>query len=150
MELTQSQKLRAAWVGWISGLETWEWYCHFTFREAVHPEQSNRRYLRFMREINRSLFGRRYGDKGLGVPWVRGLEWQKRDVIHFHALFGGGVGVLRRLTYMDRWNHENGFARILPYDNKKGAIYYMVKYVLKGGEIDLYIPSKGIQKSLLS
>jgi hypothetical protein len=51
---------------------------------------------------------------------------------------------------MNMWNEENGFAHILPYDKKKGAIFYMVKYVLKGGEIDLYIPKKGIQKALLS
>jgi hypothetical protein len=150
MELTKSQRLRAAWVEWISQLEDWEWYCHFTFREPVHPEQANKRYLRFTRDINRNLYGRYYGDHGLGVPWVRGLEWQEREVIHFHGLYGGGVSVLRRLTYMDMWNEENGFARILPYDKKKGALFYLVKYVLKGGEIDLYIPKKGIQKSLLS
>ena len=81
---------------------------------------------------------------------MRALEWQRRDVLHFHGLIGGGVSVERRLTYMDKWNEENGFARILPYDKKKGAIYYMVKYVLKGGEIDLYVPTKGIQKTFLS
>lgn len=150
MELTPKQRLRESWVEWISQLEDWEWYCHFTFREPVHPEQANKRYLRFMRDLNRNLYGRRYGDKGGGVPWVRGLEWQQRDVIHFHGLIGGGVSVLRRLAYMDRWNEENGFARIQPYDKEKGAIYYMVKYILKGGEIDLYVPKNGIQKTLLS
>lgn len=127
--LTPKQKLRTAWVDWIAELEDWEWYCHFTFREPVHPEQANKRYLRFIKDLNRHLFGRKYGDHGQGVPWVRALEWQKRDVIHFHALIGGGVSVERRLTYMDKWNEENGFARILPYDKKKGAIYYMVKVV---------------------
>lgn len=149
-ELTPKQKLRAAYVEWIASLDDWEWYCHYTFREPVHPEQADKRYLRYIRDINRNIYGRRYREHGLGVPWVRGLEWQQRDVIHFHGLIGGGVSVLRRLTYMDKWNEENGFARILPYDKKLGALYYMVKYVLKGGEIDIYIPEKGIQKSFLS
>jgi hypothetical protein len=64
------------------------------------------------------------------------------------SLLDWGVSVERRLTYMDKWNKDNGFARILPYDKEKGAIYYMVKYVVKGGEIDPYIPKKNIQKPL--
>lgn len=52
-----------------------------------------------MRDLNRNLYGRRYGDKGGGAPWVRGLEWQQRDVIHFHGLIGGGVSVLVAACY---------------------------------------------------
>jgi len=146
----EGKKLRQAYVEWIMPLSDWQWYCHFTFKNPVHPEQANRRFLRFTRDINKALFGKRYGENGQGVSWVRGQEWQKRDVIHFHVLHGGGVSVLRRLTYMDRWYEDNGIARIQPYDKDKGAVYYMVKYILKGGEIDLYIPKNGIQTTLLS
>ncbi len=99
--------------------------------------------------MNRNLFGRHYGDRGKGVTWVRGLEYQKRDVIHFHVLYGGGVGVLRRLTYIDKWWDDNAaMARIQPYDKNMGAVYYMTKYVVKGGEMDIYIPQKGIHRTL--
>lgn len=65
------------------------------------------------------------------------------------VLFGGGVGVLRRLTYMDKWwDDNNAMARIKPYDKDKDAMYYMTKYVVKGGEMDIYVPQKGIQKTL--
>jgi hypothetical protein len=127
----------------------WEWYVHFTFAEPVHPEQADKRFRRFTRDINRALYGRRYGDEGAGVPWVRGIEYQKRDVIHFHGLYGGGVSALRRLTYMDLWSKSNGFARIYPYDGKEGALFYMTKYVFKGGDMDIYIPRNGIQAGLL-
>ena len=33
----------------------------------------------------------------------------------------------------------NGFARIFKYDAARGAVNYCSKYVLKGGEIDIYI-----------
>lgn len=148
--LTPRQELRQAWVEWISTLDDWQWFAHFTFREPIHPEQANKRFLRFTRDMNRNLFGRRYGEEGKGVTWVRGLEYQKRDVIHFHVLYGGGVGVLRRLTYVDKWWNDNNksISRIQPYNKNKGAVYYMTKYVVKGGEMDIYIPQKGIQKTL--
>jgi hypothetical protein len=86
--LTPKQRLADNWVEFITNLEDWEWFCHFTFKEPVHPEQANKRYLRFIRDLNRHLFGRKYGDYGQGVSWVRALEWQKRDVVHFHCLIG--------------------------------------------------------------
>ena len=46
-------------------------------------------------------------------------------------------GSVRRLDWMDRWNQLAGYARIEAYDPKKGARYYLGKYVVKGGEIDL-------------
>ena len=32
---------------------------------------------------------------------------------------------------MDRWNELAGIARILPFDNKRGAAYYCAKYITK-------------------
>jgi hypothetical protein len=34
----------------------------------------------------------------------------------------------------------NGFCRIEPYDRSRGARFYLAKYLVKGGEIDLFIP----------
>jgi len=120
--------------------EPFEWYLTLTFREVTHPEQADRRYLRFARNINEALFGKRFREKGQGVYHVRALEWQRRDVIHFHSLMGGGVWKLRRLSFMDLWDEENGFARIEAYDPMRGARGYLSKYVLKRGEIDIYLP----------
>jgi len=132
--------LTRAWVSFLSQFEPFELYSTFTFREEVHPEQADRRFNRYIRYINEELFGRRYREKGKGIYYVRALEVQKRGVLHFHALMGGGVRRLRRLTLMDRWYEHNGIARIQPYDASKGAKGYLSKYVYKGGEVELFIP----------
>jgi hypothetical protein len=46
----------------------------------------------------------------------RALEYQKRDVIHYHALLAG-VQDLRRLTWMDRWHELAGYGRIEPIES---------------------------------
>jgi hypothetical protein len=47
---------------------------------------------------------------------VRALEYQKRDVIHYHALITG-VEDLRRLYWMDRWHELAGYGRIEPIES---------------------------------
>ena len=82
------------------------------------------------------LYGHRWHKKGEGIRWVRALEYQKRDVIHYHALMAG-VQDLRRLTWMDRWHELAGYARIEKIDTADAVVRYVSKYVVKGGEIDL-------------
>jgi hypothetical protein len=131
--------LRDAWIQFIRKLEPLDWFATFTFREPVHPEQANRRYHRFIRTLNETTYGKRYREKGLGVYHINALEWQKRDVLHFHSLIGGGVSNLDQFYWMELWNRDNGFARIFPYQSS-GAPGYVSKYVVKGGEIDIYLP----------
>jgi len=134
-------RLTQAWVSFITQFEPFELYLTLTFREEIHPEQADRRFKRFIRHINESLFGRRYREKGKGVYYVRALELQRRGVLHFHALLGGErVRRLRRLSLMDKWWEDNGFARVERYEKSKGAKSYLSKYVFKGGEIDIHMP----------
>lgn len=137
---------------WTEFLDEWEWawFCSFTFRDPVHPEQADRRYRRFVYEMNRTLYPYRLkksksGREELelkgeeGVYWARCMEWQRRGVLHYHALMGG-VGTLRRLSWMDRWNEMAGFAKIEPPASPDAVRRYCAKYVAKGshlGEIDL-------------
>lgn len=132
--------LHEAWTGFVGQFEPFDWYLTLTFREEVHPEQADRRYNRFLRQINESLFGRRFREKGQGIYHVRAIEYQRRGVLHFHSLMGGGVWKLRRLSYMDLWYSENGIARIEPYNPNLGARSYLSKYVSKGGEVDIFLP----------
>lgn len=119
----------------------WEWVCHNTFAEPLHPEQAEKRFNRWIRDINRELFGRRYGAHGNGVFWARGTERQERDAIHYHALIGGGVRKLKRLSWMDSWHQDaEGFARIWPPADLQKSIRYVTKYQVKGGEVDIYVP----------
>jgi len=72
------------------------------------------------------------------MRWARALEYQKRGVIHYHALIWfGGASEARRLTAMDRWFEiGQGIARIFTYNPQLGATHYLGKYIAKGGEID--------------
>jgi hypothetical protein len=137
--------LQIAWVDLIDNVENkfgnLEWFGHFTFAEPLHPEQADKRWRRFVREINRKLYGNRHYKHGDGCTWVRGMENQRRDAIHYHGFFGNGVHKLRRMDFVDLW-HETaeGICRIYAYDGDVNAKWYMTKYVVKEGEIDIYIP----------
>ncbi len=74
--------------------------------------------------------------RGQGVRWVRSLEWQKRGVLHFHALFAGVEG-LRRLSWMDRWHAIAGYGRIEEPRAAEAVVCYASKYVSKGGQVDV-------------
>jgi hypothetical protein len=132
---TERQALRDAWIA-LLGHWRWEWFCTFTFREFVHPEAADKRFRVLISQANRVLFGTMWYKRGEGLRWVRALEYQKRDVIHYHALLAG-VEDLRRLFWMDRWHELAGYARIEPIDCAAAVARYVSKYVVKGGEIDL-------------
>ncbi len=136
---TEPVNLSEAWIQFIRRLEPLDWFCTFTFRDPVHPEQANRRLQRFVRTLNEIRFSKRYREKGLGIYLINAIEWQRRDVLHFHSLMGGGLQDLDRFAWMELWNRDNGFARIYPYD-PAGAPGYVSKYVVKGGEIDISLP----------
>lgn len=137
--------VQSAWVQFIQDIENqygqYEWFGHFTFAEPLHPEQADRRWRRFVKVINRKLYGRRYGDHGTGITWARGQENQKREAIHYHGFFGNGVRKLKRFDFMKVWEDTcEGYCRIYPYDGNMNAVSYITKYVLKEGDIDLYVP----------
>jgi hypothetical protein len=134
-EACATQALRDAWIVFL-GRWQWEWFCTFTFREIVHPEAADKRFRVLISQANRVLYGHRWHQHGAGLRWVRALEYQKRDVIHYHALLAG-VQDLRRLFWMDRWHELAGYARIEPIASADAVHRYVSKYVVKGGEIDL-------------
>lgn len=119
-----------------------QWFCTFTFKSPTHPETADKAFKHFVNLINRDQFGKRWKKKQEGgMCWVRALEWQKRGVIHYHALISGlrksSTQVARQAEYL--WNEElgNGFARIdLIKGDPMKASAYCSKYVTKGGELD--------------
>jgi len=140
-------ELYEGWVGFIERFEPYHWFVTLTFKDDVTNVRANKQFARFMRRLNEALYGRRYREKGLGLPYVNARERQKRGTPHFHTLIGGDVWKLRRMIYKELWEGwngkiftRNGMARVLPYDREQGARMYVSKYVLKGGEIDVNIP----------
>jgi hypothetical protein len=67
-------------------------------------------------------------------------EYQRRGVVHIHALLGdvGGLNVrARRLDWKDRWDTLAGFAKVEAIRQQDSVQRYCTKYIAKGGRIDL-------------
>ena len=139
-EVLLDDALTAAWLN-LLGRYRFDWFMTGTFRDSVHPEEAAKRFRRFINDLNRSLYGRRWmRQPGGGVYWVVGWEMQRRDVLHLHVLIGDVEDLnnrARRLTWMDHWNRLAGFARIEAIVDHQAVARYVCKYVAKGGEIDL-------------
>jgi len=155
--ITQNEPttLGGGWVQMANRYEPWWWYLSLTFKYFVSQEYALRQFGRFIRLMNEKVHGKRYRDNGKGIPYLNAIEYQRRGVLHFHALVGGEssmLGTRDMKEYQDIWQHglkksngiykfhPNGFAKIVKYDSKKGAKHYLAKYVSKGGELDIFIP----------
>lgn len=135
-----------------------QWFCTFTFTDSVHPERAGKLFRLLVRRLNRHLYGSHHERRGLqGVFWVLASEYQKRGVLHFHALIGDVTDLnarARRLDWMDRWlelGPPAGYARIEAIDSQDAVRAYTTKYVTKGGQIDLSASLRGFaQQQALS
>lgn len=157
------QCLACVWCRFLASW-TWDWFVTLTFRREIHPEAADKKFSVWLSQLNCELHGRRWRKHGRMVRWARALEYQRRGVIHFHALLGGeNLTKLRRLTWMDRWHHLDeseagrrrkaamrlgkkyfptrgvftGYARIEPPESQGGVRGYVSKYLTKDGEIDI-------------
>jgi len=120
------------WGAWL-GAFPWDWFVTQTFPDVVGPEQAARLHKRWTRALE--------DYERHDVRQARALEFQKRGVLHYHALLWGVRPDTRRLDWMDAWHAiSGGYARIVQYDPALGAAHYCAKYVTKGGEIDLLGP----------
>lgn len=135
-----SSDLVPAWVSMLAR-HPWEWFGTFTFQAEVHPEAADKVFRLWARRIGRQVDTARAVRSGRGgVIWVRGLEWQKRGVIHFHALLRAVHSLdenVSRFEAMGLWETlAGGYARIFPVQSARAAAAYVCKYSVKGGEID--------------
>ena len=158
-EHSRKQELTQAWGEFLTELGDqnggWDWWVTLTFKPtmAKYRQYTERSGLLYQGKTKIALVAPGYDKPGwnytqgawdalvrelelrkgmLGtVPWVRGREYQHwRGVPHFHGLIGG-VGGLRRDEAWAWWFDRYGIARILPYDRKLGAGFYLCKYVTK-------------------
>ena len=135
------QELAESWAEFLARFE-WQWYCTLTFREEVHPEQADKIFKRWIRQINQKVYSRSYyKHPGRGIKWVRAQEDQKRGVLHYHALLADDKDLNVQLLRKDQeaiWNGLAGFATIYPITYSLQAVTsYVSKYVTKEGEIVL-------------
>lgn len=137
--------LEQAWVTFLAPYE-WQWFATFTFREAIHPEAADKKFRYWVRLLNERNVGHahwRPNKRHLIAQWCRGLEWQKRDVLHYHALIANlppfGSDRAEREHWAATWAglDHSGFAYIKPVAETGGVVGYVSKYVAKGGQVDL-------------
>lgn len=138
-----TDNLQAAWAKLLVGYD-WQWFATCTFRDAVHPERADKAFRYWLGLMDRSRLGNNYKRDSYSerrCRWVRALEWQKREVLHYHALIGN-LGVYDaaeavRLVWQEEWQRLAGYACIRPYSTSLGVCGYVAKYVTKGGQIDV-------------
>ena len=117
-----NRQLSEAWGQFLLQF-SWDWFVKLTFRDSVGSFRAHRLFGHFVRDL----------EKAAGIP----IFWFRADEIgphggrfHIHALIGN-VAHLRRMSWVDRWDRLAGYARILPFNAKRGAAYYCAKYVTK-------------------
>jgi hypothetical protein len=135
--------LQEGWVDLIARHD-WQWFGTYTFREEVHPEKADKLFRLWCALLDESHLGPTWHKKSKRkhrLQWVRGLEWQKRGVLHYHALLRNlpayQDGAADRLAWGEVWNKYAGIARIYPVSEVGGVAGYIAKYCAKGGEVDI-------------
>lgn len=141
---SSADDLASSWADFL-GRFPFQWFCGFTFREGVHPEAADKKWRVWISKLNRFLYGPRWYKKAYTqVFYCRALEWQKRGVLHYHALIGDAVDINEkalRYKWEQEWVDLAGFCEIAPIQPGKESEHavraYCSKYVVKGGELDL-------------
>ena len=148
--LLEDSELVSAWTDFLLQYQ-FEWFVTFTFRDSVHPENADKLFTLWINELNQHLYGRRWkAAPHKQVFWVRALEWQKRGVLHFHALIGdtrplaeqirfskNGFSKASLMYWEERWFSLAGICRIEEIKVHEFVSRYVSKYVAKDGEIDV-------------
>lgn len=124
--------------GWVQGLANWTSFVTLTFRENKFPDVAWSLFQWFVRQNNIHALGKHYTRKAghSYFSYAVGMEYQTRDVVHFHVLVDKPIDY----SYVHfTWGDRCGFAWIdTDLKDKNKVIDYVCKYVLKGGQVDVY------------
>lgn len=148
--LSEPVNLRQAWAEYIIGLPNvtgspFEYWGTLTYKDHAEIPRGHvedivaRRFRYFTGELNKRIYGKRFIRYGKGV-WGAVATEKLLDYPHHHFIMGGdGLRMnLRRLDLMDIWEEAfGGWARVQDYKGQAGA-RYIVKYVGKGGQVDVF------------
>jgi hypothetical protein len=128
---------QAAMRDWLAGVKLWKLFLTLTFKNPIAPDPAFQIWRRLVRILNDRSFGSHYTRlvHHSYFSYVLGIEFQRRDVVHFHAL----VDKPLNFDLVHRWwNRAAGFVWIDQIEHREKAIYYVTKYVTKGGELKIY------------
>jgi hypothetical protein len=129
------KRLSKEWSEWIMTARNWRSFITLTFRNETYPDVAKKDFQFLVRSLNQEVFGKHY--MNIVGPsyfsYVLGIEYQRRDVIHFHVLVDRPVNYEK---IHNLWNYMAGFAHIKPIQNYSKAIEYVSKYASKSGELE--------------
>ncbi|HUD44899.1 MAG TPA: hypothetical protein VMR41_05120, partial [Patescibacteria group bacterium] len=115
--------LTAAAFDWLVDLEDWKNFLTLTFRDAVTPVFADKCFKVFIAKMNEARFGSHY-TRICGhsyFSYAQGIEYQKRDVVHFHVLT---TGFMDYALIHDIWNQLAGNAWVQHINDRVAAVKY--------------------------
>lgn len=140
--LAGKKVLSDAWAGWAGTAAKWRTFVTLTFKDEKTPDVARSLFDWWIRINNEFVFGKHYTRKVQHsyFSYLAGVERQKRDVVHFHVLIDKPINF--SLTH-NAWGDRCGFAWIDgDLKDSEKVIKYVCKYVMKGGEVDMYLAKK--------
>jgi len=133
------RECNARFVSWAMGSSPGSsWFVTMTFKDYIRLGYSKAVRNRWLAHLNDAVLNLNKGSARL--RWISALEWQHRDVVHFHLIvIGKGIDLLSRKSWERRWqaiDSNAGYCRI--YKADKRAAPYLAKYTSKSlrGELE--------------
>jgi hypothetical protein len=141
------QQIRDAAASFMKQYD-WNWWCTLTFTNPPSWDVADLAFRKWINKLNRRTFGNNYYKRPTeGLRWLRGVELQQREAIHFHVRVAGDPKPAWDIAEKF-WGTLAGDAQITPYDPDRGATYYLVKKYAADGNLDLGGPWKHIAPQL--
>jgi len=136
-----------AYKDWLS-VYPWTHFLTLTFKPSgptgsCHPERGDKIFRKFLDEINKAIWGKRYKKQfRKGVIVARAVEKGKKGgLLHYHAVMGR-VPEIYNCEFIEKsWIEAGGgFCRIEKVKSVRDVVQYMSKgsYLFKHGEIDFF------------
>jgi hypothetical protein len=130
------EQVKQGWRDWIKNLAPWETFITLTFDNdhQTYREGMEKRWRSLVQFLNRDLYGNHYV-RMVGhsyFSYVAGFEYTTNNAIHMHAVIDKPYDFKALHRY---WNHMSGFAQIQTTYDRRGAVDYLTKYVLKDNDL---------------
>ena len=125
-------------IDWLMKLANWNISVTLTFKEDKSRDVALAHFRRLIQNLNRNLVGENY-TKLVGhsyFSYAFGIEYQTRDVIHFHLIADKPIDFAYIHGY--GWGLKHGFAWTDIIRSREDCISYICKYNLKGGQVEFY------------
>lgn len=140
----EDREAAARFIDWAMNVRNDEaFFITLTFRNFISLTRANATCGRWIARENQSFVD---SSGGYRLRWIRAIEWQKRQVVHYHLVgLGCGLHSMSRKRIEARWNSlGGGFCRV--YEADYHLAPYLAKYMNKrlGGELEWYGSWQGL------